>query len=102
MYAMHYGAVPVVRSVGGLADTVTDLERSPREGTGFTFDEPTSEALVEVVRRAIDVYRDRRIWPALRRRCMKQDFSWWTSARAYLDLYEEALLSARARIPGGP
>jgi len=102
MYAMRYGAVPVVRRVGGLADTVTDLDRSPGEGTGFTFEDPTADALVEVVRRAIDVYRNRRIWPALRRRCMKHDFSWRTSARAYLGLYEEALLSARARIPGGP
>jgi starch synthase len=102
MYAMRYGAVPVVRRVGGLADTVTDLDHPSGEGTGFVFEEPTASALVEAVRRAVSVYRNRRIWPALRRRCMERDFSWRTSARAYLNLYEEALSSPRARISAGP
>src|SRR5207302_3944382 len=52
-YAMRYGAVPIVRRTGGLNDTVTDADLDPAHGTGFLFEKPTADALLEAFRRAL-------------------------------------------------
>jgi starch synthase len=89
MIAMRYGAVPLVRSVGGLADTVT-------EGVnGFTFSDASQEDLVAAFARAVLAYRNPRSWQALLRRGMRSDFSWQRSANDYACLYERAI-EARA------
>jgi starch synthase len=95
MTAMRYGAVPLVRAVGGLADTVVDADRGEGQGNGFSFAEATTEALLEALQRALSAYGDEARWVALQRRDMAQDFSWRLSARAYLDLYERARLLRR-------
>jgi starch synthase len=102
MYAMRYGSVPVVRRVGGLADSVTDLAEDPAAGTGFVFDDPDTGSLTAAIERAVGVYRDRDVWPALRRRAMRSDFSWKSSAQQYLDVYREIMGRPRIRIPAGP
>lgn len=91
MTAMHYGAVPVVRAVGGLADTVVDADADPGRGTGFTFRDYTVEALQETLIRALGVFGDPDRWRAIQRRAMGCDFSWAASARAYVDLYRRAI-----------
>ena len=85
--AMRYGTVPVVRAVGGLADTVSDADVVPA-GTGFLFDDFTAEALVGTVKRALAHFLEPRGWALLRGRCMKKNFSWDTSARSYMTLYD--------------
>lgn len=90
MIAMRYGAVPVVRATGGLADTVTDIDAQPKLGTGFVFQPFETEALVETLRRALAVYGHPQRWSQLQRRAMQKDFSWDVSARAYVDLYRRA------------
>ncbi|HSG09792.1 MAG TPA: glycogen/starch synthase [Longimicrobiales bacterium] len=85
MRAQRYGALPVVRRVGGLSDTVEDQE------TGFVFDDFTSEALEVALRRAFATYRDRDSWREHMREAMSRDFGWERSARKYLLLYEAAL-----------
>jgi starch synthase len=98
MIAMRYGSVPVVRAIGGLADTVSDYDpRSPAhtaghsgQGTGFVFQPYEPMALYTALVRAAETYRHQDIWRELQVRCMKQDFSWETSARNYVDLYARA------------
>jgi starch synthase len=87
MYSLRYGTVPVVRAVGGLADTVEDYDGKGR-GTGFCFHEYSARALTTAVRRALDVYRDRRAWRGLMERGMAEDNSWARSAARYEQLYE--------------
>ncbi len=90
LYALRYGTVPVVRRVGGLADTVVDLPASggtEDRATGFMFDDATPDALAGALRRTLAVYRDRPAWRALMARGMAQDFSWAPAARQYLALY---------------
>jgi len=87
MISMRYGTVPVVRGVGGLADTVSDADAEPH-GTGFMFDEYTWEAIVGAVNRALEHFRSPRRWSILRKRCMEKDFSWSRSARDYISLYD--------------
>lgn len=90
MIAMRYGAVPIVRATGVLADTVLDLDAQPARGTGFVFASYTSEALEDALRRALGVYRDKARWSDVQRRAMEMDFSWEASTQAYLDLYRRA------------
>jgi starch synthase len=84
MYSLKYGTVPVVREVGGLADTVT-----PRNG--FLFREYTPEALLNALTRALAAYGNRRKWRALQLAGMREDHSWDRSAREYVKIYERAL-----------
>lgn len=100
MYGLRYGALPLVRRVGGLADTVVDAtEAAIREGraTGFAFDAATPAALEAAVARAIEARRHPELWRRLMRQAMAQDFSWDGSAARYLQLYEEALKAGAPR-----
>jgi starch synthase len=95
LYSLRYGTVPVVRAVGGLADTVTDSAPGARGATGFVFREYTPTALLGTLQRALAAYGDKRRWRALQRAGMKQDHSWHRSAQEYVKIYER-LLRARA------
>ena len=90
MIAMHYGSVPVVRAVGGLADTVRDHDPSSGQGTGFVFEPYEAMALYTALVRAVETYRYPSVWRQLQIRCMEQDFSWAASARKYVTLYHRA------------
>lgn len=85
LYSLAYGTVPVVRSTGGLADTVTDF--SQPHGTGVRFDAFDVGALEHAIWRSLQLYGDKALLDAVRRRGMAQDFSWGASARAYEGLY---------------
>ncbi len=89
MVAMHYGAVPVVRATGGLADTVID-HHPPVVGTGFTFRNYDGMALYAAIVRALEVYRHPSVWSAIQRQGMGRDFSWTQPSYAYQDLYRRA------------
>jgi len=94
LYNLRYGTVPIVRRVGGLADTVVAASVAniaAGTATGIVFDEATAEALAGAVRRALALYRDRRSWKQIQLTGMRQDFSWRHSAGDYLRLYDEVL-----------
>ncbi len=90
MYSMRYGAVPVVRKTGGLADTVIDFDASA-DSTGFVFENYSADALYEAVRRARRVYADGNAWRDLVLRGMKRDFSWRRQAGEYVEAYVATL-----------
>jgi starch synthase len=90
MYSQRYGTPPIVRRTGGLADSVVDCTPqtlADGSATGFVFDDATPEALLLAVRRAQDLWQDRRLWSRIQRNGMARDFSWSASARRYLQLY---------------
>jgi starch synthase len=91
LIAMRYGAIPVVRRTGGLADTVQDLTKDLNEGTGFVFRDYDSKAMSTAVQRAVDAYKDREGWHKAIQRIMALDFSWESSAKKYQSLYYRAL-----------
>ncbi len=84
LYSMRYGTPPIVRRTGGLADSVT-------EATGFPFDEPTPQGLLEAVNRALAVWREPGRCVQLQRVGMARDSGWERAAREYLQLYRDAL-----------
>jgi starch synthase len=96
IYSLRYGTVPIVRATGGLDDTIQNFEPKTQQGTGFKFEEYAGTALLECVRTALKTYRDRPSWRKLLANGMAKDFSWKTSAAAYVTVYEAA---KRARIP---
>jgi starch synthase len=91
LYGLKYGTLPLVRRVGGLADTVVDarLETLDADATGFVFDDFSAEALLGAVRRAQALYRRRADWQLVQRRAMQQVFNWEVAAARYEDLYHQ-------------
>jgi len=99
LYSMRYGTVPIVRRVGGLADTVVDVtlaSSAARTATGFVFEDYTASALVDAVTRAVAAFRDHELWQRLMAAGMQQDVSWERSAREYVTVYERAVAKHHA------
>ena len=98
MIALRYGTPPIVHRTGGLADTVVDATARPANGTGFVFDSPTVEALLDACRRAFTMRtEDAGSWAALLDRGMAVDFDWVTGAAPrYVDAYRRAVAIRRA------
>ncbi|TJZ73156.1 glycogen synthase GlgA [Chitiniphilus eburneus] len=94
LYGLKYGALPLVRRVGGLGDTVVDssLENlADDSATGFVFDDFSVAGLSAAIRRAYALWGRPRDWKAVRRNAMQQDFGWSASATAYVALYQSLL-----------
>jgi starch synthase len=91
MYSLRYGTVPIVRAVGGLADTVRDYSPADPASNGFVFDEYRPEALLDALQRALELFADRKKWRALQMAGMAADHSWDRSAREYVRIYERAM-----------
>ena len=91
MEAMRMGTVPIVRKIGGLADSVEDYDPARGRGTGFVFErfDPTS-FLITIVR-AYENFRDPEAWRALQKRAMQKDFSWDQSAKRYAEVFSAIL-----------
>ncbi|HHY98196.1 MAG TPA: glycosyltransferase, partial [Firmicutes bacterium] len=87
LISLRYGTIPIVRATGGLADTVHNYEPERGIGNGFSFVEYKGEALIDAVKRALAIYRDRATWERLVRHAMESDFSWNKSAVEYMALY---------------
>ncbi len=89
--AMRYGSIPIVRKVGGLADTVDNFNSVTGEGNGFVFKDFNEYSLYGEIVRAHEIYKNKALWTTLVQNAMKSDFSWDYSAREYERLYERAL-----------
>jgi starch synthase len=87
MQAMRYGTLPVVTDVGGLHDTVIDVDLDPGRGTGVTAARPTSIDLLDAWHRATRAHANKPRRDAMRRRGMTADWSWREPANAHVELY---------------
>jgi starch synthase len=91
MYACRYGTLPIVRSIGGLKDSIPDIGEAHGQGRGIRFDYFTLEDAMLAVYRATEVYRDKKALKAIRKRIMAVDFSWENSAGAYMEIYNRVM-----------
>lgn len=89
LYSLAYGTIPIVRSTGGLADTVEEFDVESNTGTGFIFRKLDSLELFQVIKRAVKVYQNKEKWSRLIQNAMKRNFSWTSSARKYVKLYQK-------------
>lgn len=90
LFALRYGSVPIVRSTGGLKDTVLD-SGILGEGNGFVFEDYNAHEMLHAIRRALDGYANAEGWAILRKRAMECDFSWGRSANDYIKLYKQLI-----------
>ncbi|MDP9319715.1 MAG: glycogen synthase [Chloroflexota bacterium] len=91
LISLRYGTIPVVRAVGGLVDTVRDLDERPRDGNGFSFTRYDRTSFSGALARALRAFRrDGDLWNELRGRAMHEDHSWTASAKQYLEVYKLA------------
>ena len=87
MYSLRYGTPPVVRRTGGLADTVEPWDPATRQGTGFLFDQFSSQALAGTLDWVFRNWRDQQGWKQLVKNGMSRDFSWDRQGPEYETLY---------------
>lgn len=85
MYALRYGTIPMVRSTGGLKDTVLDM--GDLNGFGIRFDQPTESDLLYSIGRALDVYQDDTHIAWMRKHMMAINHSWENAVDNYITLY---------------
>ncbi|MCY7316859.1 MAG: glycogen synthase GlgA [Rubrivivax sp.] len=96
MYGLRYGTLPIVRRVGGLADTVVDATPAALadgSATGFVFDAATPLALTRAVQRAVALRRNNAQWASMMASAMAQPLSWQAPAMRYGALYDELIES---------
>jgi starch synthase len=89
MYSMRYGTVPVVRSTGGLADTVQEFDPTTGKGTGFRFGPYDVVHFKEAIMRSLRYWNDKDTWHLIMLNGMRSDFSWARSAKRYANVYEK-------------
>ncbi len=97
LYGLHYGCVPVVARVGGLADTIVDANDaaiSAGVASGIQFAPVTQDALEHALQRATTLYADKAAWASMQQAGMKADVSWTRSAVRYAELYRSLLKAA--------
>lgn len=86
LYALRYGTIPMVRSIGGLKDSILDI--GFENGYGITFDHFSVSSAFSSLVRATELYKDKKGFDAVRKRTMALDFSWEKSAKEYMGIYE--------------
>ena len=89
LMSLRYGTVPIVRGTGGLKDTVMPYNEYESTGTGFSFTNYNAHEMLQTVRYAEHIYYDKkREWNKIIDRAMAADFSWYTSAAKYQEMYD--------------
>jgi starch synthase len=91
LYSLKYGTVPIVRETGGLADTIDNCNPAKATGTGFVFKNYDATEMLNTIRFAVEVYKNKKVWQTIMKNGMAKDFSWDHSAKKYVELYEKAL-----------
>lgn len=85
MIACSYGTIPVVRSVGGLYDSIRTY--GEEGANGFRFDNYNAHELLFTVKDALALYQDKKKWNALTAQAKKSSFTWDRSAQEYISIY---------------
>ena len=98
LIAMKYGAVPIVREIGGLNDTVTAWNEYTKEGNGFTFSNFNAHDMLYTIRRAVSFYQNQEDWPEIVKNAMRMDYSWAQSAFQYNQLYADLVSRSETHV----
>lgn len=91
MYSLRYGTIPIVRSTGGLKDSIQEFDPERLEGNGFLFQEYEPKSLLAALDRALSFYQRQPFWSKLKDNAFCSDFSWEKAAANYHELYLKIL-----------
>jgi starch synthase len=91
MYGLRYGTIPIVRTTGGLDDTVIDIKEDAEHANGIKFVEYSSAALAKGIHKALALYGELDLLAHYRRNAMAVDFSWERTASEYETVYEQVI-----------
>ncbi len=91
MYALKYGTIPIVRSTGGLADTITNYTAEKGTGNGISFPHYNRDELEAAVRRAVDLYKSKDHINTIRQNGMAENHSSKRCAKGYIEVFKEVL-----------
>lgn len=90
LFSLRYGTIPIVRSTGGLAETVIDVEQDKEKGNGFCYKDFSSKDMLKTINRALKFYNEKPDeWEEIVKRAMTTDYSWDKSAGKYSELYKK-------------
>ncbi|WP_299222486.1 glycogen synthase [uncultured Aquimarina sp.] len=89
MYALRYGLIPIVRRIGGLKDTVIDIDDN---GFGICHDQVNIQDVYNSIKRGVELYNDQKQYRGIQKEIVKIDHSWNNSAKQYIELYESLKL----------
>jgi len=89
--SLSYGTLPIVREVGGLKDTVKPYNEYTGEGNGFSFWAYNAHDMLYTIERAVELYKQPKVWNNIVRSAMKCDYSWEESAKNYINVYNHVL-----------
>ncbi len=87
MIACRYGTIPVVRETGGLRDSIIDFDTDEKNGCGYTFKTYNAHDMLDAIERAIGAFHNKPVWKQQVGQAINADFSWNTSAKRYMDMY---------------
>jgi starch synthase len=93
MYSLRYGTIPIVRRVGGLADSVTEATPQnlmDKSANGIIFDHANAQDLLWAINRTLELYEDTSAWKNMMRAGMRQRYDWKNSAHQYIEVYTQA------------
>lgn len=85
MIACSYGTIPVVRSVGGLYDSIRNV--GEEGANGFRFDNYNAHELLFTIKSALELYKNKTEWNKLTASAKNSDFTWSNSAAKYIEIY---------------
>ncbi len=91
MYSLRYGTIPVVRTTGGLDDSVVDIGENQAMADGIKFQEYSSRALAKAIRKALALFAEPKLLARYRKHAMSADFSWDRTAGAYEETYQSVI-----------
>jgi len=91
MISLRYGTIPIVRSTGGLKDSIIPFDPETGKGNGVTFQSVNAQDMVGAIKRAIQLYWDKEQWKIIVQNGLNMDFSWKASSKEYIKLYKEML-----------
>ncbi len=91
LQGLRYGTVPIVREVGGFADSINQFNPESGKGNGFTFEKFDKAYLLKTLKHALNLWEDKKAWSKLQKNGMREDFSWNVIAQKYIKLYEKAI-----------
>jgi starch synthase len=90
MYSLRYGTIPIVRTTGGLDDSVIDYTEDAVRANGIKFREYSARALAKAIRKALALYQQSDLLQRYRQNAMRMDFSWNQTVDEYLKVYKTA------------